>query len=291
MRILHVNDPAAVAGTLAKYQRMLGNDVLVVNRDGYDGLGQKQFYGTRIVGLRRRRFRRFGLLQKPLRLAHRTLSVAVFYLDVALLARKFDVVHIHSQYLVSLFLPFKPKIIEFHGDDIRPAPTKRWWIDQKVTGLFLWANRHKTFYVSTPDMLGYLEHPVYIPNPVDTEFFKRSKPFGVGSAVYFHNWHEHDYGRALQLARQNGWGLEIVDRTILGRPVRYGDMAEFIGSKEFLIDRCNIKSLSKTALEALAMGLKVVDYRDKVVEGLPLEHDPFRVAKFTVQIYNEVIQK
>ena len=290
--ILHVNDQAAVSGILAKYQRLLGHNVVeVVVRYGYDGLGQKLFYGDHFVGPKRRRFKKFGFFQKPLRLISRTVSVIYFYFYVMVHARLFDVVHIHSQYLVSLWLPFKPKIIEFHGDDIRSTPTVRWWIDRAVTSCYLWLMKNKVFYVSTPDMVEYLRNAVYIPNPIDTEFFTRRKKAVPNSAVYFHNWHETGYARAQQLASKNHWDLEIVDRTIKNRPIRYKDMAEFLESKEFLIDRCAIKSLSKTALEALAMGLTVVDFNDCFVKGLPAQHDPLLVAATTIRIYEKEINK
>lgn len=148
MRVLHINDPASVAGVLAKYQNLLGHSTQVFMRNGYDIFGQQKYYGDKLVGSAKR-------FKFPVsRLVWRTLNVVYFYFYVGLKGRKFDLVHIHSSYLVSLFLPFTPKIIEFHGSDIRRSPDRRWWIDRKVTGLFLRLNRRKKLFVSTPDLVG-----------------------------------------------------------------------------------------------------------------------------------------
>lgn len=126
LKILHVNDAAGVAGSLAKYQTRLGHNVSVVVRDGYDSCGLQRYYSMSVVGPKRHK----GILW-------RSLSVLWFYCYVAWCGRKFDVIHIHSQYLVWFFLPFKNKVIEFHGTDVRRYPSKRWGIDIAVTSLFL----------------------------------------------------------------------------------------------------------------------------------------------------------
>ena len=126
MKILHVWDAAGVSGCLAKYQRKLCHDGCVVVRDGYDVYGLQNYYGVAIVGPKRRR----GLFW-------RSINVFWFYCYIAWCAWRFDVVHIHSQYLIWFFLPFKTKVLEFHGTDVRRNPTKRWGIDVAVTTIFL----------------------------------------------------------------------------------------------------------------------------------------------------------
>lgn len=121
-----MNDQAGVAGTLAKYQSKMGHFVCVVAKRGYDPYGQQEFYGINFVGLR-----------KSHNLLLRTWGVLWFYCYVSWCAWHFDVVHIHSQYLICLFLPFKAKILEFHGTDVRGSPSKRWAVDVAVTKLFL----------------------------------------------------------------------------------------------------------------------------------------------------------
>ncbi len=282
-----MNDNAGVAGLLAKYQRRLGHEVLVVCRDGYDGFGQKEFYGVKIVGPKRRRFAKFGFLQKPLRLIQRTFSVCYFYLWVGINAYRFDVIHIHSQYLVSLFLPFSKKVIEFHGDDIRRSPSKRWRIDKFITGLYLRVNKRKRFLVSTPDLLSELPNCVWLPNPVDVEFFSPTKHMLSNRAVYFHNWYESG-SHAYTTSKEHGLTLEVVDRVKLCH-LFYKDMPAYIGGFDYMIDRKEIHSLSKTALEALAVGCKVFDWKGNVVTGLPIRHEPLVVAKKLCALYEEIL--
>lgn len=288
MRILHVNDNAGVAGLMATYQRRLGHTVEVVARDGYDGFKQKEYYGVRIIGPTRRRFKDFGILQKPLRLLNRTLSCAVFYGWIAVNRYRFDVIHIHSQYLVSFVLPFKKKIVEFHGDDIRGSPSKRWLIDRIITSLYLHVFRGRVFLVSTPDMVNDLPHATWLPNPVDTGLFFKNGFDGSGRAVYFHNWYESGV-HAARYAAYLGLELAVVDRVKLCH-LFYKDMPRYLSGFEVMIDRKEIHSLSKTALEALACGLKVVDWQGQTLEGLPTCHDPEFVAKKSVEIYEGLMK-
>jgi hypothetical protein len=67
----------------------------------------------------------------------RTLNVLKFYCYVAAYGRRFDVIHIHTQYLVWFFLPFKKKLLEFHGSDVRNYPNRNWAVDRVITRLFL----------------------------------------------------------------------------------------------------------------------------------------------------------
>jgi hypothetical protein len=123
MRILHVNDAAGVAVNLAKYQTRLGHTVCVVLRNQtLAGLHESVSYIS---------------AKHKHNLVYRTLDVFRFYCYVAAYGRRFDIIHIHTQYLVWFFLPFKHKILEFHGSDVRNFPSCRWAIDVAVTSIFL----------------------------------------------------------------------------------------------------------------------------------------------------------
>lgn len=126
MRILHVNDVAGVAGTLAKYQTRLGHKVSVVSRSGYDNYLLQHFYNVQLIGIKNRK----GIVW-------RTLSVLWFYCFISWSSLRFDVVHIHGQYLVWFFIPFKAKVLEFHGSDVRHYPNRNWAIGDAVTKVFL----------------------------------------------------------------------------------------------------------------------------------------------------------
>ena len=72
------------------------------------------------------------------------------------------------------------------------------------------------------------------------------------------------------------YGLSV---DLLGHGIPYGEMPKVLNRYEYYIDRMSPKSLSKTALEVLACGLKVIRWDGRVVSGLPLEHRPERVAE------------
>ena len=280
---------------MAKYQRRLGHEALVVIRHGYDGLGQKRFYGAKKVGMKitKNQLLKYGVLGKILWLILRTLNVLYFYLYVAWISRHYDVVHIHSCYLVSFFLPFKPKIIEFHGDDARSFPSKKWKIDRIVTRLYLKLfSKHHKFFVSTLDLLWDVPDSRWIPNPVDVEHFDPEKwnvKKDPKSALYCWNWYE-DREWARKIAKKYGIENLVVLERRNGEYIPYAEFPKFLGNFEYYIDRHEIPSLSKTALEALAMGLKVIDWEGKIVEGFPEEHHPLNVAKLTIKIYERVLE-
>jgi hypothetical protein len=51
------------------------------------------------------------------------------------------------------------------------------------------------------------------------------------------------------------------------------------------VDNRMLENLSKTALEALACGLSILDYKLGFRRGLPSEHDPINVVKNLSKIY------
>ena len=60
---------------------------------------------------------------------------------------------------------------------------------------------------------------------------------------------------------------------------------------EYFIDKHSLGSMSKTGLEALACGLKVVRWDGKVLNKLPKEHEPKNVLQRLAKIYMEALQE
>ncbi|RLG92000.1 hypothetical protein DRO37_09580 [Candidatus Bathyarchaeota archaeon] len=149
----------------------------------------------------------------------------------------------------------------------------------------MWAD---AILYSTPDLCDS-EAParaVYVPNPVDTELFRRldSVKRRRNLALAFN--HNLDLDRAMHYACRYGLSIELLER---GLP--YGELPKILNRYEYYIDRTSPKSLSKTALEALACGLKVIRWDGRVVSGLPRDHRPERVAEMIWRIYWRVRQK
>ena len=291
VKILHVHDQAGVACVLAKYQRKLGHEVEVAIRDGFDGYGVQKFYGVHPVTPKVPQLKQLSFLGKVVRYSFRQFTTLMFYVYILVYSRKFDVVHIHSCWVASFFV-FKPKVVEFHGDDIRGFPSMKLKVDRVATDFFVehWKGKIK-FLVSTPDLLADLPEAELLPNPVDLDHFNRTASQN-GKSVYFFNWHESDTSRVFHLAYEAQL-FPLEGTLIMNRAddafVEYSELPRFLSCFEFLIDREGIHSLSKTALEALAQGLKVVDWKDRVIDFFPEEHNPHMVANQTVSIYQEAM--
>jgi hypothetical protein len=79
--------------------------------------------------------------------------------------------------------------------------------------------------------------------------------------------------------------------------VRHEDMPTALSEFEYFIDlrkppgHAQARSLGKAALEALACGLKVVDWTGKTLYGLPPENDPTGVATRWYQVYQSLLNK
>ena len=58
---------------------------------------------------------------------------------------------------------------------------------------------------------------------------------------------------------------------------------------DIMVDNGKIlQALSKTALESLSCGLKVLNYKFEYIEGLPESHHPERITNHLETIYNKI---
>jgi hypothetical protein len=89
------------------------------------------------------------------------------------------------------------------------------------------------------------------------------------------------------VAKNLGLKLCVVDRK--ANPIPYAKLPHFLNTFEYYIDRNWIHSLSKTALEALACGLKVVKWDNRVIEKLPEEHNPIMIIEKLWAFYQQAI--
>ncbi len=250
MRVLHVWNTAGVASILAKHQRKLLNwDTWVIYRRKYDRYG----------------FTVYGELSN--------LPSILFYLKTLIKAVKFNVIHIHD---IDRIIPFlrsvygsKKIIIHYHGSSIRG----RWREKEKY-----WSKADMVF-VSTKDL--YEEAPskasvYYIPNPVDTDIFKPIKMRKVRKGALFIYDESPKLRESLNWARTiaSKYGLKLYIHYRNRTPIPYTYLPIFLNKFEYFIDHTWVPALSKTALEALACGLNVIRWDNKVISGLPHENKP-----------------
>ncbi len=263
MKILHVWSCAGVSSLIAEYMdRKYGTLSDVIITEKWDKLGLNSYRTTRIKS-------------KPL-----------FALRALIMAREYDLVHVHYH---SIFVPLLkaiydgPVIMHFHGSDVR----ENWGAHKR-------SEKADEILVSTSDLLrGAPERAMWIPNPVDTELFswREGAESGEGRAIHFSKGAD-DEARAL--ADSHGLSLSIHRDKI---PHSYlPDLLRFF---EYFIDvQRDFKGRllpvagpsvgSKLSLEALSVGLKVIDRYGEIKEGLPPYNTPQRVAKFHFLIYQDV---
>ncbi len=257
--VLHIWNTAGVASTIAKWQSMV--------------------LGWRTDVLARRTFDRFGLTIYGVR----SLLPSPGFVGRALLeARFYEIVHVHSldgiiPYIRRLY-PDKVTILHYHGSDIRGR-----WHDRER----LWSHAD-AILVSTEDLLdGAPKHAIHVPNPVDTSLFRRICKAVPSSALFLYDPLEEKYvaslGWAREMASRLGAKLIVYDRSRY--PLLYKDMPRLLCRFEYFMDHSFVPALSKTALEALACGTKVVRWDGTVLEGLPHDHTPGRVLRLITGIY------
>ena len=263
MKILHIWNTAGVASIIAKYMdKLFGTVSSVVMRKRYDKFGLTT-YGE--------------LWDYP---------ASVFKLRCLIRARKFDIIHIHScdELVPSIRrrYPEKRIVLHYHGTDVRG----RWREKEKF-----W-RKADLILVSTPDLLaGAPEQAVYLPNPVDLDLFKPiRRPSQISKhkklALYFIKPKSgRDLDWAKEVAKKYDLSLVVHERNI-----PYTKLPEFLNNFEYYIDRHYIKSLSKTALEALACGVKVIDWREKVLNHFPEEHHPKNTVERLYEMYRHLME-
>jgi len=255
-KVLHIWNTAGVASVLAKFTDRLFGVRSVVHRKAFDPYGLTTYGELWDCGAKE------------------------FVLRCLLLARRFDIIHIHSLDklvpLLKLLYPKKPIVLHYHGSDIR----NKWSLRLKY-----WSKADAILY-TTPDLLNQdtPTRAVYLPNPVDTDLFRKLPEIHrePRSALAFQKLVDKD--RVERYAQE--LGLSVV---FLEPRIPHLMMPETLNKYEYYIDQTQIPSLSKTALEALACGLKVVRWDGAVLQGLPEEHKPNNVLNKLVAIYEYLL--
>lgn len=296
MNIIHVWDQSGVACILAKYQNKLGHNAKVLRRDNYDPYGIYEFYNDIVDFVDEKSFLEFCLKQ----------------------ARGADVLHIHSRTDALFYLKKKLEnkikiIMHFHGSDLRGI--KQNYSPQKITSIpkLLFKNYNSNrirrrdnllaedhadkILLSTPDLQDKIKKasPIVLPNPVDTDHFCKSAVKSSGdkdNSFTFSTEATSNTKWIMNFCKDNGIAnLQIIDRTKY--PISYEKMPEFLKKYNTYVDiryvnDSLLNNLSKTALESLACGLRVIDYALRSWNSLPAIHEPTTVAKKVLQIYEGI---
>jgi hypothetical protein len=291
--VLHIWDQAGVAFILAKFQQMNGNESKVIRVKNTDKYGIDEFY------------KEYGLFVAPEELVYKSIEEA----------KKADVIHVHSlpEMVINIRKIYggsKIIILHYHGTDIRgfSKDNSRTFnlrnilkpenIVKKIKKRRLHIKAQRLadrVIVSTPDLIQLVKGSVFLPNPIDTDHFtnkkltkERSVDVSKGIIV---NSEVTNIELAMNYCKHKKINLNIYiyDRT--KNPIYYKDVPNFLKKYDVYVDlrfvnRKLLMNLSKTALEALACGLKVLNYKLEYMNNLPSEHCPTNVVTILASIYS-----
>lgn len=171
-----------------------------------------------------------------------------------------DIIHSSSSIkmliLARMLAPRTPIILSYHGSDVRHSPTG------KVHPM---AELADFIHVVSPDLQQY---GVWIDRVVDDYFYyKGGREPNTALMYYSPHYYVDSRGPALEWCAQRGITLTIIDRTKPDFvPIPNKEMPELYSTHEYYLDwkgqKDEIDALSRSALEALACGCKVVHDSD-----------------------------
>jgi glycosyltransferase involved in cell wall biosynthesis len=295
MHILHIWDQAGVACIFAAYQHQQGHKSKVIITGDQDKYGIIKFYKDYVVWV----------------------SEQEFFEKCIEEASQADIIHIHS--LINVLFKIRKKfgrskkiILHYHGTDIRGTrqPMERSTSQSNFAyAIFLKVKRRArrllrnrrhlkaqrladAVIVSTPDLLQWVTNSTYLPNPVDIDHFKPCSINEKRKNALTLKTEVTDTPKALDYCKKNNINLDIEVYDRAQSPIMYADMPNFLREYTVYVDikyvnNIVLQALSKTGLEALACGLKVLNYRLEYLQGLPIEHDPKNVISCLSNIYSE----
>lgn len=258
MKVLHIYDTAGSSSIIASYQKFIYEKVHVVSMKRLDKFGISEFYGSELFD------------GSPLQ----------FYLYVAKIAKHYDVLHVHSLFgcvkWLKLLYPFKKIILQYHGSDLRNTPYN--W-SKTLAELAC-----SKVFLTTSDLTQYFRNGgIVVGNPIDINHFKPSDSIKNGKSLAFYEsgkWNT-DFTNP---------NTDYIDRN--KSKIHYRDMPAFLNQYSGYIDikimnDKILQAMSKTGLESIACGLKVMRYDGKIITELPDEFNPKYVMKIMDKYYNE----
>jgi glycosyltransferase involved in cell wall biosynthesis len=301
VRILHIWDQAGVACTLAKYQTLLGHESKVLIVGAIDKYGIYEFYRKYCTKIDRLDFVKTCLSE----------------------AECADLIHVHSRSDIFLevyrkFRTSKKIVLHYHGTDVRGFKgddLKGMDLGRKIIvrsrraitklrnrcrllklGYFESVNTEaqrisRITLVSTPDLLGLVDKAIHLPAPIDTDHFKQYPSFNKQKKALIINTEVTNTELALKYCNSNNINLdiEVYDRT--KKPIMFKEMPKLLNTYEVYVDiryvnNIILENLSKTAIESLACGLKVLDYGLNIRRSVPQEHLPVNVTSLLSKLYS-----
>jgi hypothetical protein len=268
LKVLHVWDQAGVGCILAKYQRRRGHHVKVLKRSTYDPFAIFSFYNESLIDADGKQFLKLTVKE----------------------AKAYDVIHVHSLFKIvpELRRRYRDKriVLHYHGSEIRGKDVDPIRLEAE--------DKSDVILVSTPDLINYVKNDKvqHVSNPVDTEHFRKKDSSSESSTRSLMITSDRiDIGQILSHLARSDLNLTIdktIDRSL--NPVPYSKLPSLFYQYSVYIDIKYIDgvlltSLSKSALEALAAGLKVLTYNLQYIKELPGINKPEYAVDRVLDIY------
>ena len=261
MKVLHIWDVSGMANTVAKFMdRLCGTSSKVIVRKDFD---------------------KFGFLTQGEAVSGGPFKFAV---KVLLQARNYDLFHVHSwDAIVPWLKRFYDKPLVFTNHSLLISKT---W-DSRL------GNLKKADAVTVVTESFSREETLFVPNPVDTDLFRDLHHHELGTAVHREYAATHE---AEALAAKHGLRLTLIPKS---QPVWHRELPAILNQFEYYIDVRRIPALSadvfpavsKTALEALACGLKVISWDNTTTDALPEKNRPEIIVREYFEIYRRLLGK
>lgn len=264
MKILHIWDQAGTASVIAKWQRKLGHKATVIKNIKHDYTGITRFYG--------------GVLVR---------NKYWFVIKSFLLASRYDVIHLHDAWfmvpLIAIY-PNKKIIMHYHGSLVRTGIKDKW---RKK-----WERLVSVILVATPDLLEYHyeKKPTFIPNPIDTDLFH---PVQKGVNAFSSLKVGTDPKQLESLLQEHGIDVKLDcqenQKGYVGS-TQYSEFPAKLAQYEYYVDLPIIngeiiKANSMCGLQAMAMGIKTVNFDFTISDSLPDKHRPENVVQEIMKYY------
>jgi hypothetical protein len=272
-KILHLWNTAGIGSILAKYMdRLYGTQSRVIMKKSFDKFGF-----TTVGELIETDNTLFGKLQ--------------FYWKCLRAINGQNLLHIHAFYrmvpIARTFHPFMPIIYHCHGTEVRNKWKQR--IKQlKYADAIL-------YHARDLEGEGMPKNVYFINCPVDTDYFNSNgNEIREKNTAFTFSYRADDM--AIDYANKHGLKLTLHNYS-KSKPISYLELPSLLRKYEYYLDfKRDVDgsflhkdyehyTVSKTALEALACGCKVVDPRYKIRQGLPDENKPENVVNELWKIY------
>jgi hypothetical protein len=211
------------------------------------------------------------------------------------MARNYDIIHSHGIYdnleEIKQRYPDKKIVIHYHGSDLLNCQDEEFRLKQESFA--------DCVLVSTEDMIPHVEYVKdkpchFVPNPIDQDLYKWiDNPERRDLSVFFDMSYLETELVEEWIKERHDWEYVVRDRE--EHPIPFSQIPEFYSNFTRYIDVKIVKrvksgnepgkALSKSGLEALACGLEVLNWDNKILKGLPEQHTMAAHAEQMDKIY------